>query len=113
MKIVTLLFTTSLFLRLLFLSPLLEDWDSVQFAIALDEFSLSKHQPHAPGYPIYILLGKIFNLFFQDKTLDLTLLSAVFGSLGIVLVHILIEKAQKSKSILGMANVYRKFGRST
>ena len=45
----------SLILRLLYISPWLEDWDSVQFALAMNNYSLDLHQPHAPGYPLYIL----------------------------------------------------------
>lgn len=78
---VLLIITVASLLRFLFLSPWLEDWDSVQFALALHNYSLVDHQPHAPGYPLYILLGRVLNSFLQNDTLTLTVLSAVFGSL--------------------------------
>ena len=37
-------------LYLLFLQDLLLDWDPVQFALALEHFSMPMHQPHPPGY---------------------------------------------------------------
>ena len=49
--------------RIIFASPYLEDWDSVQFAMAISRYSIPEHLPHAPGYPIYILMGKLINIF--------------------------------------------------
>lgn len=79
-KDLILLLFASLVLRFIFLSPWLEDWDSVQFALGLHDFSMIDHQPHPPGYPLYILLGRIFNSFLQNDTLALTSLSALLGA---------------------------------
>src|SRR5437870_3364473 len=35
----------------------LDDWDSVQFALGVKRFDLFAHQPHPPGYPLYIFFG--------------------------------------------------------
>lgn len=75
-----LIFLIALVLRLIYLSPWLEDWDSVQFALALHNFSIVDHQPHPPGYPLYVFLGKVVNLFFNNDNLSLTTLSAILGS---------------------------------
>lgn len=37
----------------------LEDIDSVNFALGVRDFDVATHRPHPPGYPVYILLGKI------------------------------------------------------
>lgn len=79
-------------LRLLFLSPYLEDWDSVQFALALENFSIVNHLPHPPGYPIYVFLGKLFSLIFKDDNLALTILSATLGSLTIIPLFLITKK---------------------
>lgn len=79
-------------LRLLFLSPYLEDWDSVQFALALENFSIVNHLPHPPGYPIYVLFGKLFSLIFRGDNLALTMLSATLGSLTIVPLFLVTKK---------------------
>ena len=42
-----------------FLAPSLEDIDSINFALGLRHFDPALHQPHPPGYPVYILLGHI------------------------------------------------------
>ena len=54
-----------LFLALLFfaahlrsLPHTLEDIDSINFAMGVESFDVAKHQPHPPGYPVYIGLAK-------------------------------------------------------
>jgi hypothetical protein len=37
----------------------LDDWDSVNFAFGLDDFDVTKHWPHPPGYSVYIAAGKL------------------------------------------------------
>jgi hypothetical protein len=37
----------------------LEDIDSINFALGLRHFDPALHQPHPPGYPVYMLLGHI------------------------------------------------------
>ncbi|HEX2574041.1 MAG TPA: hypothetical protein VH877_31115 [Polyangia bacterium] len=38
--------------------PRLEELDAVNFALALDDFDLSRYQPHFPGYPVYVALAR-------------------------------------------------------
>src|SRR5205085_240330 len=38
------------------LAPSLEDIDSINFAFGLHHFDPALHQPHPPGYPVYIAL---------------------------------------------------------
>jgi len=39
---------------------MLYNWDAVQFALALHEFDIAKHQPHPPGYLLYAREGTLF-----------------------------------------------------
>lgn len=82
----------TLVIRLQFLSPFLEDWDSVQFALGLHNYSITEHQPHPPGYPLYILFGKFFYFFLNDDLKALSFLSALFGSLLLVNLYFLTKK---------------------
>jgi hypothetical protein len=104
-RVLLLIIILALLLRLCFLSPWLEDWDSVQFALALKDFSLIKQQPHSPGYPLYIFLGRIFNFFLHNDTLALTSLSAVLGSLCALPLYFLITDITKNKKIALIAIV--------
>ncbi len=42
-----------------FLAPSLEDIDSINFALGLHHFDPALHQPHPPGYPVYIAIGRV------------------------------------------------------
>jgi hypothetical protein len=42
-----------------YLAPSLEDIDSINFALGLRHFDPALHQPHPPGYPVYIALGHL------------------------------------------------------
>src|SRR5436305_1894026 len=44
--------------HLLWLPRTLEDLDSINFALGVRDFDVARHQPHPPGYPIFIALAK-------------------------------------------------------
>src|SRR5579872_6005312 len=52
--------------RFAFRSHYLYDIDSVNFALALIKFDPAVHQPHPPGYFLYVLLGRLVNLLAGD-----------------------------------------------
>src|SRR5688572_26499071 len=41
-----------------FLAPSLEDIDSINFALGLRTFDVAAHQPHPPGSPVFIAMGR-------------------------------------------------------
>src|SRR5690349_3121155 len=47
-----------LLIHLPFLAPALEDIDSINFALGLHHYDPSLHQPHPPGYPVFIAAGR-------------------------------------------------------
>ena len=71
-------------IRFYFRSNYLDDWDSVQFVMGLEEYSIPAHQPHPPGYPLYIFIGRIFYFFIGDSLTTFTLISAIFGTLALI-----------------------------
>jgi len=66
-----------------FLSHWPFNWDAAQFTLGVTHFSIHMHQPHPPGYPIFILVGKTLAVIMAPHT-ALVLESMVFG-LGAVL----------------------------
>jgi hypothetical protein len=56
---ITLLAGTCLAAHLALSAPSLEDIDSINFALGLRRFSIADHQPHPPGYPVYVGLGRV------------------------------------------------------
>ncbi len=82
----------SVVIFLIYLSTMsisLDDEDSVHFALGLTEFNVSKHQPHPPGFPVYIALGMLFNAVFRNEIFTLTFMSALFGALSVFVFYLL------------------------
>lgn len=71
--------------RWIFRSHYLYDLDSVNFALGMKRFDPGVHQPHPPGYFLYIGLGRLLNTVFHDANLALVVLS-VLASCGAVIV---------------------------
>ena len=69
--------------HLTFLPASLEDLDSINFSLGLREFDVARHQPHPPGYPVYIAAGRIVNAAIRDEAKALGALSGVAGALGV------------------------------
>jgi hypothetical protein len=69
--------------RFVFRSHLLYDLDSVNFALAMGRFDPRVHQPHPPGYFLYICFARLLNTMFHDANLALVVLSIV-ASCGVV-----------------------------
>ena len=68
--------------RFLFRSHYLYDIDSVNFALALKRFDTTVHQPHPPGYFLYICLGRLASLIFHDANSALVAISILFSLCG-------------------------------
>jgi hypothetical protein len=62
----------------------LEDLDSINFALALRQFDVAHHQPHPPGYPVYIGLGKIARTVSSDEAQALSLVGILSGSVSVI-----------------------------
>jgi hypothetical protein len=58
-RVVFVIAAAYLALHVPFLAPSLDDIDSINFALGLRDFDPARHQPHPPGYPVYIALGHI------------------------------------------------------
>jgi hypothetical protein len=81
------------------LAPSLEDIDSINFALGLREFDVAKHQPHPPGYPVYIALGRASLAAIgavapslpqvRAEALALAIWSAVFGAIAVAAAFLL------------------------
>lgn len=72
-----------------FLPPTLEDLDSINFALGVRQFDVAKHQPHPPGYPVFVALGKASTGVLRaagvgsPEPRGLALWSTVCGALGL------------------------------
>ena len=68
--------------RALTLPRTLWEMDEVLFARAVEKFDPLGFQPHPPGYPLLVGLGKLINLAFHDPFASLVALSLLSSLVG-------------------------------
>src|SRR5258708_2661069 len=73
--------------RFLFRSHYLYDVDSVNYALALDRFDPVVHQPHPPGYYLYVYLGRVARIFVPDANGALVTLSIVASCIAALMIY--------------------------
>jgi hypothetical protein len=69
--------------HVLSLPSTLEDIDSLNFALGIHDFDPTRHQPHPPGYPVFIGLAKAARAIVDGDAQALALLGALFGALAV------------------------------
>ncbi|MFQ5560640.1 MAG: glycosyltransferase family 39 protein, partial [Nitrospinota bacterium] len=90
-----------IFLTFLFASLLPVDQDSVNFVLGIEEYNPLIHQPHFPGYPVYIFLGKVFASLFGSAEKGAVCLSIFSGALSILLlIRLLMQHFERSTADL-------------
>ena len=62
----------------------LEDLDSINFALGLHQFDVAQHQPHPPGYPVFIVIGRLVNAVSSSEARALGFVSMVSGALALL-----------------------------
>src|SRR5438552_542498 len=75
--------------RLPYRAHMLYNWDAVQFALALNEYDVVKHQPHPPGYILYVALGRLVHRWVGDAASSYVLLAVAFSGAGTFVVYLL------------------------
>ena len=58
--------------------------DEFLFAEAVRNFDPSRYHPHPPGYPLFVILGKVFNAFIHDPWRALVIFGIVAAPIGFV-----------------------------
>jgi hypothetical protein len=71
-------------LHLPYLPVSLEDVDSINFALGIRRFDVAQHQPHPPGYPVFIAAAKAANALAGSEARALGALSVASGALGVL-----------------------------
>lgn len=63
-------------------------WDGGQFVLGVHHFSVRMHQPHPPGYPMFIAAGKLLSQLFSAHR-SLQLISAGFAAAAVLCLYAL------------------------
>ncbi len=53
--------------------------DSIQYVLALNQYDVRIHQPHPPGYYLFIMTGRLFQSVFQDPNLGFVAMNIAFS----------------------------------
>ena len=85
----TLLIVATAITRLAFRSHYLYDVDSVNFALALQRFDPGVHQPHPPGYFLYVCLGRLTRLALPDANTAFVAISILFSCGTVAMIYLL------------------------
>jgi len=97
--------------HLAFLPRTLEDLDSINFALGVRQFDVSRHQPHPPGYPVYIALSKASTLVLRAAGVDaasprgLAIWSAIGGAAAIPAVLLFFRRLERRRELSLWATV--------
>lgn len=84
---------------------MLYNWDAVQFALALREFDVAKHQPHPPGYLLYVGLGRLLNASLGDPTLAYVALAMLFSAGSTFVLYVLARRLYDRSTALVAASL--------
>jgi hypothetical protein len=76
-------------LHLPYLPQSLEDLDSINFALGIRRFDVAQHQPHPPGYPVFIAIAKAIHALGASELTALAVLSVASGAVGVVALALL------------------------
>jgi hypothetical protein len=91
--------------RLPYRARMLYNWDAVQFALALREYDVVKHQPHPPGYILYVGLGRLVNAWLDDPTAAYVTLAVLFSGLTTFVVYALARSVYDRPTALAAATL--------
>jgi hypothetical protein len=91
--------------RLPYRARMLYNWDAVQFALALREYDVVKHQPHPPGYILYVGLGRLVNAYVDNPTATYVLLAVAFSGLTTFVVYLLARAVYDRSTALVAASL--------
>src|SRR5258706_1952139 len=71
----------SLVSRFPFLSRMPFGLDSIQYVLGLMHYDVRLHQPHPPGYFLFVMAGKVANFAVGDPNRSFVALNVVFSAL--------------------------------
>lgn len=86
-------------LHLPYLPSSLEDLDSINFALGIRQFDVARHQPHPPGYPVFIVVAKAVRAVAPSEATALSAVSVVAGALGVLAIAALFRRTERAEGV--------------
>jgi hypothetical protein len=91
--------------HLVWLPRTLEDLDSINFALGVRDFDVARHQPHPPGYPVFIALAKGSTALLRGLGVEaasprgLAIWSAIGGALALPAIVLFFRRLEDRPSL--------------
>ena len=91
--------------HLFWLPRTLEDVDSINFALGVRDFDVARHQPHPPGYPVFIALAKGSTATLRAIGIDgsaargLAIWSAIGGALALPALLLFLRRIERRERL--------------
>jgi hypothetical protein len=81
----SLLVVATVLSRLPFMTRTLYAFDSANYALAIRDFyNVAFHQPHPPGYPLYVFFGKLIDLAVHDANRALIVEGIIWSAVAVL-----------------------------
>lgn len=74
------------------------NWDAAQYTLAVKHYAINMHQPHPPGYPLFVLTAKLFATVLPPHT-SVLLVSVLFGLAAVITMYILVWQIWSNRTI--------------
>ncbi|MCS7313251.1 MAG: hypothetical protein NZ742_10135 [Acidobacteria bacterium] len=78
--------------RLAYRVGTLEQWDTVNFTLAVDRFDPALHQPHPPGQILFVGTTRILRIWTGDAVQAVALTNALLGALALIPLYALARR---------------------
>src|SRR5436190_119735 len=72
-----------------------EDLDSINFALGVRHYDVAHHQPHPPGYPLFILAAKAAHIVVASEARALSVVSVIAGALSVLALFALFRAIER------------------
>tara|TARA_B100000315_G_scaffold243529_1_gene267003 strand:+ start:230 stop:1597 length:1368 start_codon:yes stop_codon:yes gene_type:complete len=77
-----------------------DDQDGVNYLLGIEQYDLIFHQPHFPGYPVYIIVGKLIAFLSSSPERACVFLSVFSGTVCLWLISVILRQTNNRQTAL-------------
>ena len=77
-----------------------DDQDGVNYLLGIQQYDLIFHQPHFPGYPVYIVAGKLITSILGSPERACVFLSVFSGTVCLWLISVMVRQTKNTQTAL-------------